>query len=432
MLGDGDFRDCTDPSFLNIIDRVRAADCAVGHLETLLHDFASEELYPAVEAGWVWMQSPSEAADCLPWMGFDAVTLASNHSLDYSYGGLRSTWRALDRVGIPHAGTGRSLEEAQRPLVVGASSGVRVGVLSMASSFAPWARAGAAHGRVPARPGLNPLRHSHVVQPEELGELRQLWGNLGLWVNQVSDREWWVNPPGLHNSLTRYILAAPGSDTSSIVDPVDSARQLEAIKSARLDCDVVVAHVHVHEWDPRRGLSYPPDFIVSFAHDAVDAGAQVVFAQGSHAPVRGLERYHDGIIIYDSGDFVLRSGSISLHPADFYDRHRHAIALREATNDGSAERAALGYYSQPSNPAGGYYSANIGGATLVECVFSEKSRLQEVRLHPFNYGATEAVAGLPLEATGESATKILRHLAMLSASHGCEMVVNDNVGVIAF
>src|SRR4030042_5444482 len=92
----------TDERFLFVIQIIRDADVGYTHLEMLIHDYEGPELYPAAEAGWTWMRAPGFVADELKWAGFNIVSHASNHSLDYSYGGLKSTWKALDETGIPH------------------------------------------------------------------------------------------------------------------------------------------------------------------------------------------------------------------------------------------------------------------------------------------------------------------------------------------
>ena len=103
----------SDERFLSMIKVLRDADVAYTHLETLIHDYDGPEVYPAADAGWTWMRSPSFMAEELKWAGFDIVSHASNHSLDYSYGGLFSTWKALDKAGLPYAGTGKTLGDAR-------------------------------------------------------------------------------------------------------------------------------------------------------------------------------------------------------------------------------------------------------------------------------------------------------------------------------
>ncbi len=105
----------SEERFLSLIKILRDADVAYTHLETLIHDYEGPEIYPAVEAGSTWMRSPRFVADELKWAGFDIVSHASNHALDYSYGGLFATWKALDEAGLAHAGTGMNLGEAREP-----------------------------------------------------------------------------------------------------------------------------------------------------------------------------------------------------------------------------------------------------------------------------------------------------------------------------
>ncbi len=57
--------------------------------------------------------------------------LANNHMMDYGVEGLVETRERLSAHGIPFAGAGRSLEEAQRPVLV-EECGKRIGILSCA------------------------------------------------------------------------------------------------------------------------------------------------------------------------------------------------------------------------------------------------------------------------------------------------------------
>ena len=147
----------TEERLLSLVKVIRDADVAYTHFETLVHDYEGSEVYPAAEAGGTWMRSPRWVVDELKWAGFDIVSLACNHVMDYSYGGLYSTWKALDEAGLPHAGTGRNLGEAREPVYLDTGKG-RVALISMCSTFVGWARAGEARRDVKGRPGLNPLR----------------------------------------------------------------------------------------------------------------------------------------------------------------------------------------------------------------------------------------------------------------------------------
>ena len=114
---------CSEEGFLSLVKVIRDADVAYTHLETLIHDYEGPELYPAAEGGWNWGRAPHFVAEELKWVGFDIVSHASNHSLDYSYGGLISTWNALKEANMPYAGTGMNLGEAREPAYLDTGKG---------------------------------------------------------------------------------------------------------------------------------------------------------------------------------------------------------------------------------------------------------------------------------------------------------------------
>jgi poly-gamma-glutamate capsule biosynthesis protein CapA/YwtB (metallophosphatase superfamily) len=61
--------------------------------------------------------------------GIDGVTLGNNHILDASTAGLGETIRHLDDAGIAHAGAGKDLAEARKPMVFDLG-GTKIGILS--------------------------------------------------------------------------------------------------------------------------------------------------------------------------------------------------------------------------------------------------------------------------------------------------------------
>lgn len=71
---------------------------------------------------------------CLSAAGIDAAVLANNHVLDWGVPGLLDTLEALDRMGIAHAGAGRTLEEARRPAIVPAGPSARILVFAFGST----------------------------------------------------------------------------------------------------------------------------------------------------------------------------------------------------------------------------------------------------------------------------------------------------------
>ena len=73
-------------------------------------------------------RAPPSVVDGLTAAGFNLLTLANNHTLDFGAEGLLDTLTALDRAGIPRTGAGKNVEEAHAPALVTAN-GLRIAVL---------------------------------------------------------------------------------------------------------------------------------------------------------------------------------------------------------------------------------------------------------------------------------------------------------------
>ena len=93
------------PMFKNVAKYFDNATVAVGNLETTLA--GADRGY----SGYPCFNSPEELARNLKEMGIDILTTANNHCLDTGYTGLVSTLDTLDRYGVLHTGTSRSIEE---------------------------------------------------------------------------------------------------------------------------------------------------------------------------------------------------------------------------------------------------------------------------------------------------------------------------------
>ena len=414
-----------------ILSVLQSADLAFGNCETLFHDYVGPEVYPAVEAGWSYMRSPPAMAAEMRAIGFGLMATANNHMLDYSYGGMFSTHAALDAAGIAHGGSGRDLGAARCPAYASAGP-LRVGVVSMATSCAPWARAGMPHEGIPGRPGVNPLRVHFRADRASMQQIVDINTRLGNWVAQIGDGEWQVNPPGLHHSVTRYIVSdKPG--LGMVLDEHDVAGNLRAITSAKVQADLVIAHIHNHEWDQDKGTAYPADFMTDFAHQAIDAGADIVFAQGSHAPLRGIEIYKGKPIFYDTGDLFSMSNTVTRFPRDFYTRHDAEIhrPYEDVLPIDGIKARALYHLPMTKNPPGGYQQGR-GRAGIVPVLSYAGSTLQSVALHPFLHRHdTIGNRGLPYRPDDAGAAKVLSDLQMLSEPFGTATIrIDDGIGVL--
>lgn len=420
-----------DERFLALVELFRKADVGFTHLEVLLHDYRGPDLYPAAEAGWTYMRAPAYIAEELKWAGIDIVSHASNHALDFSYGGLESTFQALERAGLPWAGTGRDLGDARAPTFLDTPKG-RVALISMTSSFTRWSRAGEARVDLHGRPGVNPLRWYHVAGPEEMKQLKEMWTKLGWWVAEIEPGTVIVHPPGLHHSLFRYVQGdQPGITTAA--DEDDVAGNLQAVRDARSLADLVIVHAHVHEWDPEIGIHAPPKFLPPFAKACIDAGADMFIAEGSHAPIRGIELYKGKPIFYDPGELFLMSDTTTRLPADFYYRHKRGLDAGRTPREASISEIldARQREPKPLSPAGGYWCSPTPGFVVPVCRFNDDLTLAEIKLYPANWiRQPRSQTGTPYLARGEEGQAIIRYMAELCRPYGTDVSLEGDIGVI--
>ncbi len=117
-----DFR----PMFSRVKHLLTAADLALCHLETTLSpDGNNLSGYPNFSAA-------PEIAAAISEAGFDGCSTASNHSYDNGDSGVIATLDHFDKIGLGHAGTARSNNEAKKTRMYGVS-GVKVAHLAYTS-----------------------------------------------------------------------------------------------------------------------------------------------------------------------------------------------------------------------------------------------------------------------------------------------------------
>ncbi|MFQ6023498.1 MAG: CapA family protein [Acidiferrobacterales bacterium] len=113
------------------------SDVVFGNLEGPLTN-AGE---PEPGKRYVFRSPPEKVAPALAAAGFNLVSLANNHSMDYGVAGLRETLTALDAAGIKHAGAGMNRRAARQPAFISAGGHV-VALLAYSLTFPDsfWAR----------------------------------------------------------------------------------------------------------------------------------------------------------------------------------------------------------------------------------------------------------------------------------------------------
>ncbi len=116
------------PMFDQVAPLLTAADLAICHLEVPLSPDGAISGYPTFSA-------PIELADAIAGAGYDGCSTASNHTLDRGTPGVVTTLDRLDALGLGHAGSARTEEEALTPTLYETAGGVVVGQVAAAYGF---------------------------------------------------------------------------------------------------------------------------------------------------------------------------------------------------------------------------------------------------------------------------------------------------------
>lgn len=164
-----------DYPFERVVGVLRRGDVVFGNLEGPLTKRGA-----AAGKQYVFHSPPQLVAPALARAGFNVLSLANNHSMDYGLEGLRDTVRALTQAGIRHAGAGDNLAAARQPAIIDVT-GARVAVLAYSLTFPEEFWAG------PDRPGTA-FGHEHQVRADVAAARRNAdivlvsfhWGREGI------------------------------------------------------------------------------------------------------------------------------------------------------------------------------------------------------------------------------------------------------------
>ncbi len=406
----------SDPAFHGLASLIRGADAAFLNLEQSVFRFTEFDGWPAAERGGNYEVGPPETLADLQAMGFDLFNQANNHTTDYGVAGLRATIRLLDEMGLVHSGAGDNLGWASRPGYLDTAKG-RIALIGMASTFQPMSRAGAASLDVMGRPGLNPLRIDRRIEAslqtlELVREVARAYGE------SVDD-----STPDEVELLGATIFPGNRDQVIETVNPNDQARILREVRNASDQADHIVVNSHSHE--PNVDSLTPPDWLVSFAHEVIDAGATTFAVHGPHR-LRGVEIYKGRPIFYSLGNFIFHIETIDPMPADIreqYDMGMDSLASEiydtrfEVDENGNA---TTGYPAGPQWYRSVLAVAEFRGAEAVE-----------IRFHPIELGwrMPRSQRGTPRLAPEPLAREIIEHLAELSEPFGTEIRYEGGVGV---
>jgi poly-gamma-glutamate synthesis protein (capsule biosynthesis protein) len=192
----------------------------------------------------------------LTFAGFDVVSFASNHSLDWGREGFLDTIDLVKTEGMKVLGAGRDIAEARKPVIL-EKKGVRIAFLGYCTVLPKGWEAG------PSVPGCAPLRARTFYE-------------------QI---DWQAGTP------PRIITTTLAEDLEAMVAD---------IRNARSQADVVLLSIH---W----GVHFLPAVIADYqreaGHAAIEAGADAILGHHAHI-LKGVEVYKGKPIFYSLGNFA--------------------------------------------------------------------------------------------------------------------------------
>jgi poly-gamma-glutamate synthesis protein (capsule biosynthesis protein) len=350
-----------------VADLVRGATLGFTNLEITLADAAASRDRRLQGKGRI---AGDDGAELVRALGFDLVSLANDHTMDFGARGLRLTEQSLDLAGVLHAGAGVDLAEARAPVFAG--QGARqIALIAATASASPDAMAVDAEGGAAARAGVNPLRYT-------VGEVT------------ISDAQ------------------AGGADRTAVrftVNGSDRAQLLETIRRARQKAPIVIVSLHSHE--PSNASDQPADFIRQFARDAIDAGASLVVGHGPHR-VRGFERYKSGLVLYSLGHFAYDPGRSDLLASDPFDADTYLNGGAQGMGPGGSPESQL-------------ERAEWWQGIMALVTFRDGG-LSQVLFYALDLGGPGGgQRGVPALARGERQEAILHRFSAISGPDGLEL-----------
>ena len=302
LLATGDnipSREDYDTLYCHVAPLLKNADITFGQVETVLIDKSIEDLYPFVASqARMPCSSDPEVAPGMKRNGFDIVSFASNHALDYGRVHFLNTIQYLRDAGLEVIGAGENEEDARKNSII-ERDGTKIAFLGYCTILPQdyWAQE--------SRPGMNPARgHTYYEQIEH-------------------------DQPGTPCRIHSW------------AHKEDKARMLEDIKKAKQQADIVVVSMH---WGIHFTEAEIAEYQFEYAHEAIDAGADLILGHHAHI-LKPIEVYKGKVIFYSLGNFAMEDPNNMLRDKKTLrqdmrtsKKHQEMAKIRKGFGTGNAKK----------------------------------------------------------------------------------------------
>jgi poly-gamma-glutamate synthesis protein (capsule biosynthesis protein) len=250
------------------------ADIRFAQVERVYSERGALQLHSGGAHSRVKPRMASVFTDC----GFDVVSLASNHAMDWGEDAMLDTVALFRDKGLQVIGAGKNLREARAPAIT-ENNGVKTAFLAYCSILQTGYAAG------PDRAGIAPLRARTYYEPFDY--------QAGV-------------PP-------RVITVPYEEDLAGLIEDIVAAKKV---------ADVVVVSLH---W----GIHFIPrtiaDYQITVANAAFNAGADLILGHHAHAP-KAIGVHQGRVCFYSLSNFIMSSTAKSPEKAAAFEK-RYGVKL---------------------------------------------------------------------------------------------------------
>lgn len=254
---------------------IASGDVRFGQLEAVITDRGA--MSPNARLA---MRTGSDFAPALDRAGFNVMSFAGNHTLDWGYEGLTDTLDAMRKTRVALCGAGENIAAARKPAIVETRDGP-VAILAYNSILPEGYVASKSRG------GCAPLR-AHTIYSQ-------------------------IEPD------------QPGTDarTLSFCYPEDLSAMKADIAAAKEIAETVIVSMH---WGVHMKEAVIAHYQREAAYAAIDAGAAAIIGHHAHI-LKGVEFYRGAPIFYSLGNFALEQPHVWDPAIVETESYRHLLSL---------------------------------------------------------------------------------------------------------
>ena len=393
-----------------IIKLLKNCDFVSGNLEMVI---SGNNAFASTYCGGEWLTIDEADFEIIKKYGFSYLNTANNHTMDYSYIGMKLTNDILDKNRILHSGSGQDLQDAEKAVYKKIGNEI-VALISCTASGDDASRAGYSTKNMPGRPGVNMLRHSEVIYatPEQLKVIDEIANQTALNARFLKSVKMGIHTLDhkIHRLGITQFVEAEKAEKKTYCNKEDVERILKEVQKAQKNgADYIIMNAHSHDIKGATDDT-PDDYFVEFAHRCIDEGVTMFIGTGTHQ-LKGIEVYKNRPIFYSLGDFIFADEYLKYWSSDFTEKFgiQYDISSEELWNFRSRNKTT------------GLEFDEMNYNSIIPIVELFEGKINRLYLYPIELGFDEKNGkskGYPYLAEDDKKIKITERIKELSKVYG--------------